>query len=112
MQQYGNAAGLTAVLAGPFGSAGTSAKLTQVHLPAAEWKGAISPYFQNVVIDGISENTLVTLQAEGEQIAYLGENGIALSIDNDGGITTAYAIGAKPAVDLILQVCLLEVVQV
>ena len=67
MQQYGNAANLTAVLAGPFGSAGTSAKLTQVHLPAAEWKGAISPYFQTVLIDGISANTLVTLQAEGEQ---------------------------------------------
>ena len=32
MQQYGKAAGLTAVLAGPFGSAGTGAKLTQVNL--------------------------------------------------------------------------------
>lgn len=112
MQQYGNAANLTAVLAGPFGSAGTVAKLTQVNLPAAGWKGAISPYFQTVLIDGISANTLVTLQAEGDQIAYLGENGIALSIANDGGVTTAYAVGAKPTIDLILQVCLLEVVQV
>ena len=112
MQQYGKAAGLTVQLAGPFGSAGTVAKLTQVNLPAAGWKGAISPYFQNVVIDGISENAMVTLQVEGEQIAYLGENGIALYIDNDGGITTAYAIGEKPTIDLTVQVCLLEVVQV
>ena len=112
MQQYGNAAGLTAVLAGPFGSAGTSAKLTQVNLPAAGWKGAISPYFQTVEIPGISENAMVTIQPEGELIAYLGENGTALSIDNDGGITTAYAIGEKPTIDLTVQVCLLEVVQV
>ena len=112
MQQYGNAAGLTAVLAGPFGSAGTVAKLTQVNLPAAGWKGAISPYFQTVQVPLISENAMVTIQPEGEQIAYLGENGIALSIDNDGGITTAYAIGAKPSMDLTMQVCLLEVVQV
>lgn len=112
MQQYGKAAGLTVQLAGPFGSAGTVAKLTQVNLPAAGWKGAISPYFQNVVIDGISENAMVTMQPEGELIAYLGENGTALSIDNDGGITTAYAIGEKPTIDLTVQVCLLEVVQV
>ena len=112
MQQYGKAAGLTVQLAGPFGSAGTVAKLTQVNLPAAGWKGAISPYFQNVVIDGISENAMVTLQVEGELIAHLGESGTALSIDNDGGITTAYAIGEKPTIDLTVQVCLLEVVQV
>ena len=112
MQQYGNAAGLTAVLAGPFGSAGESARLTQVHMPAAGWKGAISPYFQNVVIDGISENAMVTMQLEGEQIAHLGESGTALYIDNDCGIATAYAIGSKPAEDLTVQVALLEVVLV
>ena len=112
MQQYGNAAGLTAVLAGPFGGAGTAAKLAQVHMPATEWKGAISPYFQTVEVPLISDNAMVTIQPAGELIAYLGENGIALSIDNDGGITTAYAIGAKPTEDLTVQVCLLEVVQV
>ena len=112
MQQYGNAAGLTAVLAGPFGSAGTVAKLTQVDLPAAGWKGAISPYFQNVVIDGISASSMVTIQADLDQIAHLGENGTALYIENDGGVTTAYAVGSKPTVDLTVQVCLLEVVQV
>ena len=112
MQQYGKAAGLTAVLAGPFGNAGTGVKLTQVQLPADSWKGAISPYFQTVQVPGISENAMVTMQPEGELIAHLGENGTALYIDNDGGIATAYAIGAKPAIDLTVQVALLEVVQV
>ena len=112
MQQYGTSAGLTAVLAGPFGGAGASARLTQVQLPAQEWKGAISPYFQTVDVPGISQNSLVTIQADCEQIAHLGENGTALSIENDGGVTTAYAIGGKPTIDLILQVVLQEVVQV
>lgn len=112
MQQYGNAAGLTAVLEGPFGSAGSGAKLTQVHLPADSWKNAESPYFQTVEVEGISLNTMVTIQPDRDLIAALGTNGTAIQIVNDGGVTTAYAIGSKPADDLTAQVTLLEVVQV
>ena len=43
-QQYGNSSNISVQMEGPFGSGGTSAvKLTQISLPAANWKGAISP---------------------------------------------------------------------
>ena len=110
MQQYGLAAGLTAQLAGPFGSAGAPAKLTQVVLYAAQWKNAESPYFQTVAVPGISENSLLTIQTGAAEIAGLGESGCAVYLENDGGVATAYAVGARPAEDLPLQVILTEVV--
>lgn len=110
---YGTSNVISVKLEGPFaGGAGAGAKLTQVQLPAAGWKNAESPYFQNVLIEGISNSSMVNIQADRELIARLGENGTAIHIDNDGGVTTAYAIGSKPPIDLTLQVSLLEVVQV
>ena len=49
-------------------------------------------------------------EATKEQIAKLCRVGTALHIENDGGITTAFAIGTKPEEDLALQVILTEVV--
>ena len=107
---YGTSSGLAVQMAGPFGSMGASGKITQIMLPAADWKNAESPYFQEVVIDGISASGMVSIQADREQIAYLGESGIALHIDNDGGVTTAWAVGGKPDADMVLQVSITEVV--
>ena len=53
---------------------------------------------------------MVTIQADREQMAQLEASGTAIHIDNDGGVATAYALGAKPEGDLTFQVTLTEVV--
>ena len=108
---FGTGNGMTVRLAGPYaGGGGSSAKVSAVTLGASDWKNAESPYFQEVVIDGISASGMVSIQADREQIAYLGERGIALHIDNDGGVTTAWAVGGKPDADMVLQVSITEVI--
>lgn len=107
---FGTGNGMTVRLAGPFGSIGSSGKIAQITLPAADWKNAVSPFFQTVEVPGISESSLVEIQATKEQIAKFCTDGTALHIENDGGTATAYAIGTKPDEDLILQVTLTEVV--
>lgn len=109
-QSYGITDSYTVHMAGPFGSVGSSGKITQVTLPAANWKNAESPYFQTVKIAGISEVSKVEIQATKEQIAKLCVEGTAIQIENDAGIATAYAIGTKPMEDIVLQVTLTEVV--
>lgn len=108
---YGNSSMASVRLAGPFagGGGGSSARVSAVTLKAEDWKNAESPYFQNVVIDGISASSMVDIQADREHIAQLCVMGTAIHIDNDGGIATAYAIGNKPDVDMTFQVSLTEV---
>lgn len=108
---YGTGSNITVRMEGPFGGGGgSSAKISGVTLYADNWKNAESPYFQDVIIEGVSASSMVSIQATKEQIAMLCKNGIAIHIDNDGGITTAYAIGAKPTEDMNFQVSLMEVV--
>ena len=107
---YGGASALTVQMEGPFGSIGSSGKITTVTLKTADWKNGESPFFQTVEVAGISESSLLDIQATKEQVAMLCSAGIALHMENDGGTATAYAIGNKPAEDLVLQVTLTEVV--
>lgn len=107
---YGTSSNITARMEGPFGgSGGSGAKISGVTLYAESWKNAESPYFQDVVIDGVSASSMVRIHATKEQIVQMHKNGIAIHVDNDGGITTAYAIGAKPAEDMTFQVSIEEV---
>ena len=107
---YGNSQNLQVQLDGPYGSVGSSGKITTVTLPATAWKNAESPFFQVVEIAGISESAMVQIHPDKEQIAKFCVDGTALHMENDGGVTTAYAIGTKPAADITLQVTLTEVV--
>ena len=108
--EYGTGTGFTVRMEGPFGSVGSSGKITQITLPAANWKNAESPFFQTVEVAGISEASKIDIQPNKEQAAAFCVDGTMLHIENDGGIATAYAIGTKPAEDLTLQVTLTEVV--
>ena len=105
---YGAGTGFTVRMEGPFGSVGSSGKITQITLPAANWKNAESPFFQTVEVAGISEASKIDIQPNKEQVAPLCVEGTMLHIENDGGITTAYAIATKPGEDLVLQVTLTE----
>lgn len=109
-QDYGTSNGLTVKMAGPYGSVGSSGKITQITLPAANWKNAESPFFQTVEIAGISASSKVDIQPNKDQIAKFCIDGTMLHIENDSGTATAYAIGTKPAEDITLQVTLTEVV--
>ena len=108
--EYGTGTGFTVRMEGPFGSVGSSGKISTITLPAANWKNAESPFFQTVEVAGISEASKIDIQPNKEQVAQFCVDGTMLHIENDGGIATAYAIGTKPAEDLTLQVTLTEVV--
>lgn len=107
---YGAGTGFTVRMEGPFGSVGSSGKITQITLPAANWKNAESPFFQTVEVAGISEASKIDIQPNKEQVAQFCVDGTMLHIENDGGIATVYATGTKPGEDLTLQVTLTEVV--
>ena len=108
-QQYGTGTGISVQMAGPFGSAGAAAKLTEIVLPAANWKGAISPYSQVVAVEGVSVNSMVDLQPSVEQLEIFHDKDIAFSTENDGGVVTVYAIGDKPQNDYTIQATIMEV---
>ena len=109
-QQYGTGTGITVQMAGPFGNAGSAAvKLTEISLPAANWKGAISPYSQVVEVEGVSVNSMVDLQPSVEQLEIFHDKDIAFSTENDGGVVTVYAIGDKPTNDYTIQATITEV---
>lgn len=109
-QQYGNSSNITVKMSGPFGNAGgSSAKITEIAIPAASWKGASSPYSQEVIVEVISVNSRVDLIPSVAQIGKLRENGIALTVGNDAGTVTVYAIGNKPAEDYVVQAIVSEV---
>ena len=107
---YGNAGTFSVQMAGPFGSAGAAVKLTEISLPAANWKGAVSPYSQVVAVEGVSVNSMVDLQPSVEQLEIFHDKDIAFSTENDGGVVTVYAIGDKPTNDYTIQATILEVI--
>ena len=104
---YGTGGHLTVSLEGPFGGSGMSAKLTEITLPAANWKGAESPYRQIVAVQGISVNSMVCIHPSVEQIQ--GKR-IAFTAENEAGVVTVYAYGDKPQEDYTMQVSLMEVI--
>lgn len=106
---YGTSEGYTVQMAGPFGSVQSPGKISTITLRPEEWKNAESPFFQVVAIEGISESSMVEIQASKEQSVKLCADGTAICIENDGGVATAYAIGTKPTEELVLQVILTEV---
>lgn len=106
---YGNGGGLTVTMAGPFGSGGTAAKLTEINLLASAWKGGESPYSQVVAVDGVSVNSMVNLQPSVEQLEIFHEKDIAFTAVNEDGVVTVFVVGDKPTNDYTMQVTLMEV---
>ena len=108
---YGTGGNYTVSMAGPFaGNGGSTVKLTEVTLLAANWKGGESPYYQVVEVDGVSVNSKVDLQPSVEQLELFHDKDIAFSTENDCGIVTVYAIGDKPMNDYIIQATVMEVI--
>lgn len=107
---YGGTSALTVQLAGPFGSVGGAVKLTEVTLPAANWKGAVSPFSQTVAVEGISTGSRIDLLPSAAQLALLCAGGTALLAGNEAGVVTVYALGTKPTADMTVAATILEVI--
>ena len=106
---YGESTETSVQMEGPFGTAVAKNKMTQIHLPADGWKGAISPYTQTVSVDGISTSSRVDLNPTHEQIEQMHSMDIALMAENISGDVTVYAIGDKPEMDMTIQATIMEV---
>ena len=108
--QYGSGGDLTVTLEGPFGSAGSAVLLRQLTLPAANWKGAVSPFFQTVTMADLTVRSKVDLLPSFQQLEDFRRKELAFTTENDGGILTVYAIGQCPGEDLTFQASIMEVV--
>lgn len=84
-------------------------KTTTIDLPIADWVGDASPYYQQVIISGITEYSKIDLQPTPEILEYLQDYEITLTTSNDGGVIKVYALGSKPDQDLQIQATITEV---
>lgn len=113
MNEYGSGGEISVQMDGPFGgSGGTASTLTVVRAAAADWKGATSPYSQEVEVDGISLNSKVDIQFSLDLLEKLYNQDIRFTIENRSGVVTLFAVGDKPAVDCEFQATVSEVVAV
>lgn len=106
---FGETGSFTARMEGPFGSVSAAVKLVQLTLPADHWKGAVSPFFQTVPVEGISENSKVDLQPDPAQLQLFQQLELAMTTENEGGLLTVWALGQCPREDMTIQATITEV---
>lgn len=106
---YGSPSGFSVTMEGPFGSVGSAVKISEMILPAANWKGAVSPFSQTVAMEEVSLNSKVDILLSPTQLEGFRAKALALTTENDSGTVTVYAIGNKPEMDITVQVSITEV---
>ena len=109
MLQFGNGGGISVTLEGPFGAVSSAVRLVEIQLPASQWKGGASPYFQTTNIQGISIYSKVDLLPGPAQLEEFRAKELAFTTENDGGVVTVYAIGSRPESDITMQAVITEV---
>ena len=87
-------------------------KSSVVTLLASNWTGDSNPYSQEIVINGITENSKIDLHPTAIQIVELQNAEITLMLQNDSGVVTAWAIGNKPTSNYTMSVLIQEVIPV
>lgn len=108
--EYGSGGDITVTLEGPFGNAGGAVLIRQMELPASGWKGAVSPFFQTVDLDGLTLRSKVDILPNHCQLEAFRSQELAFTAENNSGILTVYAIGQKPEEDLTFLTTITEVV--
>lgn len=91
------------------GANGASALITTITLPAANWEGASSPYYQTISSDFFTENSMIDLQPTPAQLASWQDDGLAFATQNDNGAVKVYVAGGLPSSDIIVQIKIQEV---
>lgn len=87
---------------------------TQISLPASNWEkvettsDVIDTYAQPVVLDNVTNNSLINLQANEEQTLALQASDIEIQVANDDGSVIAFAYGGAPVVDYVFQATIEE----
>ena len=107
MVHFGRAGELRAELKGPFGS--VAIRAVEIELPEKGWKGAVSPWAQQVEVPGAGLTSKIDLQPGPEQLEMMRCAGMALAAVNDNGLVTVLAFGGKPEADMTLQATVTEV---
>ena len=84
-------------------------RIADVTLLAANWEGDVSPYLQQVEIDGVTPYTQVDITPDVEQLTVFRDKDLTFVTENEDGVVTVFCIGQKPQNDYIVQVTLTEV---
>lgn len=87
----------------------SSARIAEINLLAANWKGNESPYSQVVTVPTVTQYSQVDLTPSVEQLAIFYEKDLTFVTENEDGVVTVYAIGQKPQNDYTIQVTITEV---
>lgn len=89
----------------------TNARIAYVDLPSANWMidKTTGAYYQEVEIEGITENSQVDLTPSVEQLVTFYDKDLGFVTENDGGEVKVYAIGQMPQNDYTIQVTITEV---
>lgn len=83
-------------------------RLATLSLPAASWAGS-GPWTQNVSISGTTAKSQVNVSATAVLLQQAMDQGFSLTLGNNNGAITAYAVGAKPSTALSVPVTIQEV---
>lgn len=105
--QYGGSDALQVRLKGPYGS--VSIRAVELTIDPDSWKGAVSPYAQEVAVDGLTATCKVDIQPDPDQLERLRHWGTGLMAVNDTGALTVYALGEKPREAMTFQATITEV---
>ena len=81
-----------------------------VTLLADAWEGTVSPYRQEVTINGVTNRSKIDVQPDADQLSIFYEKDVAFLAENEDGKVTILCIGQKPANDYTIQVTMTEVI--
>lgn len=84
-------------------------KTATIDLPADGWVGDVSPFYQPVTINGITEYSKIDLQPTPEVLMILQDDEVTLTTSNTDGVVQVWALGNKPSKDLQIQATITEV---
>ena len=85
-------------------------RVSSVSLPTASWTGS-GPWSQIITIPGTTANSKIDINPDTAVLTIAINEWFSLTIENNDGTITAYAVGAKPSQDLTIQVSITEVSQ-
>lgn len=91
---------------------GSAPRFTTIMLSEANWVSDSGLWSQSITVNGATANSKIDLCPTAIQFNDLQNSSTALTVQNDNGAITAWAIGGKPVQDYTIQAMITEVVAV
>jgi hypothetical protein len=85
-------------------------KYATISLPAANWIGDASPYYQDVELSCVTESSIVNIQPDQLQLAAWQDECFAFTTLSSNGSVRVYVSGGLPTEDYTVQVTVQKVV--